>query len=232
MTAVLFDLDGVLVDVTRSYHLTIRKVVSHFTGRPVTTGDITEIKNLGNANNDWEAARLLIIRRGKHIPATEITKKFQQIHLGKNRKGLILQDKWLADPDILCWIKTRFSTGIVTGRPGPEADFALKRFDARHHFDVVVTMDDIPGKQGKPDPSGIKLALGKLGTNRGYYLGDTVDDMKAAAAARIMPVGVIPPGADPFYHRELLLKSGAFRVINSINDIGGVINETYNQHPS
>jgi HAD superfamily phosphatase len=41
----IFDMDGVLVDVTESFRETIRQTVEHFTGRQITFEQIQDYKN-------------------------------------------------------------------------------------------------------------------------------------------------------------------------------------------
>ena len=51
--AIVFDMDGVLVDVTESYRETIVKTVEHFTSQTISRDSIQEYKNQGGWNNDW-----------------------------------------------------------------------------------------------------------------------------------------------------------------------------------
>ena len=48
---IVFDMDGVLVEVTESYRDTIIATVKHFTGREITNLMIQEYKNSGGFNN-------------------------------------------------------------------------------------------------------------------------------------------------------------------------------------
>ena len=49
---IVFDMDGVLVDVTDSYRETIRDTVRQFTGISITHTEIQAAKNRGGSNND------------------------------------------------------------------------------------------------------------------------------------------------------------------------------------
>ncbi len=53
MDAILFDMDGVLADVSLSQHRAIIDTAAHF-GVKITKDDIVRIKMAGNANNDWD----------------------------------------------------------------------------------------------------------------------------------------------------------------------------------
>ena len=52
---IVFDMDGVLVDVSQSYRETIRETVRHFGGPDVSHERIQDYKNSGGWNNDLGA---------------------------------------------------------------------------------------------------------------------------------------------------------------------------------
>ncbi|MDQ7055288.1 MAG: hypothetical protein Q9M89_01790 [Persephonella sp.] len=53
---IIFDVDGVLIDVTKSYHYSIKDTVSYFTGKEVPKEELLDIKFSFNINNDWDAS--------------------------------------------------------------------------------------------------------------------------------------------------------------------------------
>lgn len=68
--------------------------------------------------------------------------------------------------------------GIITGRVGPEVDFALEMLEAlsgERWWEVVVPADLAP----KPDPRALRLALAALSdpVRAALYVGDTGDDL-------------------------------------------------------
>lgn len=223
MTAVLFDMDGVLVDVSRSYREAVRQTVCLFSGHTVSDERIRFLKNKGGYNNDWDLTRHLLKEKGFDLTAEEVIDTFQNIYLGRSFDGLIRNEKWLLRKDLLEDIRRRFKTGIVTGRPRRETEFVLARFSAADAFSVVVTMDDLPEDKNKPDPAGILAALKALEERKGFYFGDTVDDMKAALRASITPVGVT--GAGPYRKEQsrILRENGAAAVLKHINELMGVL---------
>ena len=60
--AVLFDMDGVLVDVSGSYRRAILNTAAHF-GRAVTADDVQRLKDRGGFNDDWKLTYALLARR-------------------------------------------------------------------------------------------------------------------------------------------------------------------------
>lgn len=223
MTAVLFDMDGVLVDVSRSYLVTIQKTVEFFLGNLIGLSEIQEYKNRVGMNNDWDLTECLLRERGKPVAKKDIIDIFQDIYLGYEFDGLIRNEKWLMNRDILDQVAALYPTGIVTGRPRMEASYVLKRFDVTDYFRVLVTMDDVPPDKNKPDPYGIVLAMQRLSASSAYFIGDTVDDMVAAIGAGVIPVGVVSSGSDPKTQEEVLIRHGASRILHNVNAIVEVI---------
>lgn len=219
MRAVLFDMDGVLVDVSRSYRLTIKKTVEYFLGQVISFSQIQEYKNRGGFNNDWDLTEIILKDYAKKIEKKTIIDVFQGVYLGENYNGLIKNEKWLLDMKILENIKKSFKLGIITGRPRKEACYALERFGTEAYFPVLVTMDDMPLKKAKPDPFGIRLALKRLSTHEAFYVGDTIDDMMAARRANVIPIGVISNAIGYKRQKDLFLSSGAQWVLRDINNI-------------
>jgi len=219
MKAVIFDMDGVLVDVSRSYRLTIKKTAEYFLGQDIHISQIQEYKNKGGFNNDWDLTERILNDNGKKISKEMIVNVFQRFYLGEKHNGLIKNEEWLLDGNILEHIQKNFKTGIVTGRPKKEAFYVLERFQKKSFFSVLITMDDVPSNKVKPDPFGIQLALQKLKSHKAFYVGDTVDDMKAATRANIIPIGVASDTKKYEEQSKLLLNHGAKWILKDINDI-------------
>jgi HAD superfamily hydrolase (TIGR01548 family) len=212
-TALLFDMDGVLIDVSASYRFAIQLTVEHFLGLKVTAAAIQEYKNRGGANDDWQLTRRIILDNGKDIALERVVEKFQEHYRGD---GLRLNEKWLLDKDKLARLKKDYCTGIVTGRNREEAGYALDRFGTRPYFDEIVTIDDLPPGRGKPDPLGIATIMARLRAGKACYFGDTIDDMRAATAAGAIAIGVLNPAFPAAGQERLLEESGARLVLPHI----------------
>ncbi len=212
----LFDLDGVIADVSESYRLAIRYTAASF-GVEIAPGDIDEVKSAGDANDDWVVTDRLLRAAGVEADFDEIVRRFQMIYLGDgDRPGLRERERSLLDPkDLRAAVGDR-PVGVVTGRPRTEAEWFLRRIGLDSMVDVLIAREDAPLK---PDPRGVELALDRLGIRTAWFLGDTEDDLLAARRVRgrrVLPVGVVPTGAvDPSRLRRRLFDAGAGAIVDA-----------------
>lgn len=150
--AVLFDMDGVLVEVAGSYREAIVQTAAHF-GVTVMHADIDAIKAAGGANNDWVVTQRLVEKAlapaagssssgGAAATATvptlaEVTAVFERLYQGDpsaasvtGRAGLKATESALLTRDQLLEVKARCPGGIavVTGRPRADAAEAIARY--------------------------------------------------------------------------------------------------------
>ncbi|MDP8256793.1 MAG: histidinol-phosphate transaminase [Candidatus Alcyoniella australis] len=215
--ALLLDMDGVLVDVSRSYRTAIAQTAEHFLGRPVSQEQIQAAKQRGGAANDWELTRQIVLDGGTEVSLEQVTEHFQRLYIGTQKNpGLRLSERWLPEAGLLERLGRERPLAVVTARPRAEALWTLERFNALELFDALVCAQDAPAK---PDPAGLVLALERLGCCAGDYAGDSVDDVAAARACGIRPIGVLPAGIDSPDIAAALAEAGAVRMIGSINEL-------------
>lgn len=219
---VLFDLDGVLINVNQSYLQAIRETVGFFSNKPPEPEEIHAQKQTGGFNNDWDLTCFLLEQRGVKPPRKRVIEKFQELYLGTNFNGLIKKEKPLFKKDFLERLSAKYGMGIVTGRPKQEAIYALEKMGILHLFQSIITLDDVPPGRGKPDPLGLELALKELGSNHGIYIGDNPDDMQAARGAGLIPVGCLPPGFTA-KDQEALKRAGAKKILENIYDLEEIL---------
>lgn len=226
--ALLFDIDGVLVDVSRSYRRAIEETVDHFTGRDLMPGAVQRYKNYGGFNDDWKLTHAIITDTGIEVPLSRVIEEFQDRYRGDNWDGFIGEEPPIIKEQTLETLRQHDSImGIVTGRPEAEAEWTLKRFGWKKYFPLLVAKERQDGRP-KPDPYPLQHALTLLkAANRptaaenAVYVGDSVDDMEAARAADMWAVGVVPPydEVDPGEHAALLKERGAHFVSRDVNKL-------------
>ncbi len=220
---IVFDMDGVLVEVSESYRATIVETVKLFTGQSISRELIQEYKNQGGWNNDWSLSQKICADLGHAIDYETVVARFNEIFFGdSNRPGLMERERWLPLPGMLERLNSRFDLGIFTGRLRYEAQITLDRFAATLPIEVLVGADDV--EQQKPHPEGL-LKIAALDRERPLlYVGDTVDDARASRAAGVPFVGV---AADTHGHRAELIRlfeqEQAAHIIENINELEGIV---------
>src|SRR5207245_1653316 len=126
---IVFDMDGVLVEVTESYRATIQATVKHFTGAEPTRTDIQDWKNRGGFNDDWKLSSHMIRELGHEIPFDTVVDRFQQIfHGDATNPGLIQHEVWLATEGLFQRLSAAHRLAVFTGRLRWEAHVTLNRF--------------------------------------------------------------------------------------------------------
>jgi HAD superfamily phosphatase len=212
---IIFDMDGVLVDVSESYRETIVKTVEHFTGRRITRESIQDYKNAGGWNNDWALSQKICADLGVEVQYQAIVDHFNDLFL---KQGMIHRERWLPKNGFFENLCGRFDLAIFTGRNQEEVGVTLRREACHDRFCMIVSSDDVVN--GKPDPEGLLKIAAQHPGKQLLYVGDTVDDARSARAANVPFLGVVgpeTPGRDAVV--ALLQSEGAIRVLSDINEI-------------
>jgi len=211
----VFDMDGVLVDVSESYRETIVRTVEHFTGKTISRELIQDYKNQGGWNNDWALSQKICSDLGVELPYATVVEYFNRLFLGE---GFIHRERWLPRNGLLERLNEKFEFAIFTGRTTEEAEITLNREGLRERF-LLVSADDV--EREKPAPDGLLKIAALRPAKKLLYVGDTVDDARCARAANVPFIGIAAPNSP---RRDELLQllqlEGAIQVLGDINEIG------------
>ncbi len=244
---VVFDIDGVVRDVSNSYRRAIADTVEEFTGgayRP-TPVDIDQLKSEGIWNNDWEASQELIYRhletQGQSrqelsLDYDAIVNFFQGRYRGtdpNNWTGYICHEPLLLQPAYLEQLsKAGIPWGFFSGATRASANYVLEGRLGLQSV-VLIAMEDAPGK---PDPTGLFATVRLLEEGLDnlpavVYVGDTVADMYTVEKARNINqnrswigVGILPPHVQETATRrdayaEGLQQAGAAIVLSNVQEL-------------
>ena len=219
---IVFDMDGVLAEVTESYREAIVQTVEHFTGQHIARDLIQDYKNQGGWNNDWALSQKIAADLGVEIPYNVVVDYFNEIFIGRNGDGLIQREQWFPQPGLLERLRQRFALAIFTGRLQYEAEITLKRFAPDCPFDPLLCAEHVT--KSKPAPDGL-LAIQRLNPGRKlWYVGDTVDDARSARAAGVPFIGIAAqnhPRRDEIL--RLFREEQAVAVLENVNEIEGAL---------
>lgn len=212
---IIFDVDGVLVDVRESYQRTVLETVRHFTGKRVGRRELHEWKNRSGFNDDWTLTHAWVNKLGARFSYEDVKKQFEGFYWADGKHGNVAGERWLLPAKQLKRLSRRAKLAIFTGRTRAELSHTLERFDMRRYFSTIVTVESI--SKPKPDPEGLLQILDGLPASKAIYLGDNVDDALAAKAASMAFVGVLPRGSV-----ERRVRAGRLRALGARTILGEV----------
>lgn len=193
LQAVLFDLDGTLVDtvelILESFRYTTRTVLE----REIPDAELME----------FVGCPLVVQMRGfDEQRADELVTVYREYNA-------LVHDRLIKGypgvETVLAELRRRdIPMGVVTSKSRAVAKKGLDRFGLGEYFDVMIASDDV--EIHKPDPHPLRVASGMMGVDLSscIYLGDSPHDMTAALAGDAIAVAALW-GAFP---RETVLKPG------------------------
>jgi len=200
----VFDVDGVIIDVSQTYHVAIQKTVEHYLEKNIPLEEVKSYKFRWGINNDYYASYAIIALKKYGVPEGEIKKLSVE---SQNAVALRLKEsfnlpltveevtqtfiehferlkdreKLLLEPFVFEWLKRKgYKLGVLTGRPRTDLEYSFKKFNLWDKFDVIVDDDTIGDiSLRKPNPYALRHTLALLGAkpdDEKYYFGDTVAD--------------------------------------------------------
>lgn len=209
----IFDVDGVLVDVRGTYWLSALETVRFLSGRRVTYKQLHEWKSRPGFNDDWRMTAAWVTTLGRPTTYEEARETFNRFYWGTNGKpGNVCNEKLVVTARQIERWAARYELNIFTGRTRREFSHTFDRWPATRHFRTVITMDDV--KRMKPHPDGLRKILGRRDPARALYLGDNIDDALAARNAGIPFLAVVPPGAP-----DARKRAAAFRKLGALGQL-------------
>lgn len=195
VSAILFDVDGTLVDTYRLYLESYRRALAPFLGRAPSDEEIL-------ARNPSSERRLLEGWIGAEQTAechAALCRHYEELH------GALAEGLYDGVREMLAHLRSAgLPLGVVTGK-GRRAWEVTQRALDLGDFAVVVTDGEMD--EPKPHPGGLLTALDALGTpaESAVYIGDSVADLRAGRAAGMRVGAALWPKTAPG-ERELFLE--------------------------
>ena len=210
--AVVFDIDGTLVDSLDAYRIVAERAAAPY-GVAITEAVVREALN--TTQPFWELALPAdCVDRGATMAA--LTREAARLWPAVLREhGRVFAD---AGPVLRALRDRGAKLGIVTGSRRGSLQ-ALRDAGLLALFDAVVTGEDV--QRRKPDPEGLVRCLTALQIDPpdAVYVGDTPLDVQAGRAAGMFAVGVLGGAADS----ARLAACGPYRVVASLTRLAGAI---------
>ncbi|GGI62623.1 HAD superfamily hydrolase (TIGR01549 family) [Limosilactobacillus caviae] len=188
----IFDIDGTLIDTLDMYMpAMIDTLAKH--GHPVAPEKVEQTKHDLFGITGRDALRLAGISEAE-IPEIQqdwFDLAYQRADRAKVIKGI---------PEVLTALADREDAkiAIATSKLADEyQDYFVDKYDFAKLFKIAITSADT--KKHKPAPDPILAAMDKMGADPAttVYVGDTINDMKAAHAAGAKFAGALYSSANP-----------------------------------
>ena len=178
--AVLFDLDGTLIDTIELIRVSMRHATRTVLGHEIP--DAQSMENVGQP-------LLEQFRQLAPEHADELLQAYRSFNMAHHDE---LSAAYPGTLETLQELQRRgIPMGIVTSKGSQAAIRGIDRFGLRPFFEVVITADDVA--RHKPDPFPLTVAAERLGVALGYcmYVGDSPHDMRAAIAGGAVAVAAL-----------------------------------------
>ena len=188
----IFDIDGTLIDTIDMYMPAMIDTLAQH-GHPVAPDKVEQTKHDLFGITGRDALRLAGISE-EEIP--EMLKDWFDLAYQRADQAKVIE----GIPEMLNTLANREDAkiAIATSKLADEyQEYFVNKYNFAKLFKVAVTSADT--KKHKPDPDPILAAMDKMGADPAttVYVGDTINDMKAAHAAGAKFAGALYSSANP-----------------------------------
>ncbi len=188
----IFDIDGTLIDTIDMYMPAMIDTLAQH-GHPVAPDKVEQTKHDLFGITGQDALRLAGISE-EEIP--EMLKDWFDLAYQRADRAKVIE----GIPEMLNTLANREDAkiAIATSKLADEyQEYFVNKYDFAKLFKVAITSADT--KKHKPAPDPILAAMDKMGADPAttVYVGDTINDMKAAHAAGAKFAGALYSSANP-----------------------------------
>ncbi len=172
---IIFDVDGVIVDVKDSYHRCMKETAEHFLGRSLGIDEVRRLKFQSGINNDYQATLYIIKSLGGEADIKDVMEVFDKKYGKlKDREHLILSHEFFKS------LKDKgLKLGVLTGRPRRDLEYTFGRFGLFEYFDCIVDDDTIEEVSlRKHNPYALYFCVSRMGVKECVYVGDSLADYR------------------------------------------------------
>lgn len=206
--AVLFDMDGVLVDSLKANYLHLNSLLRHFGKDMLSFEDYQE--NYWGSHFSEQIKKIFgKISKKKYVEMKNYYVKISSSFV-KNQK-LYPNVK-----SILRILRKKYKLALVTSTLNKITKKILEYFSLRKFFDIVIDGEMV--KNPKPAPDAVLLACKKLKIKpkEAVYIGDNFQDVEAGKKAGCLTIAIATTSS-----KEEL--KNADKIINNLNELVKVI---------
>ena len=216
----IFDMDGTIIDTSKSYCRILVECYEHFTGQKIDYDiDVKPVKHMGGYNNDWDLLMYLFEKNGFKVEYKSLQDYYAEHYCNENFEGYINIEEAILDRNYLADLAKDYNLTVFTGRYEHEAKYTLKRLNILDLFTQIIGYEHVGDGFQKPNPKGVNIIKSNVSSNKIYYMGDTVDDMLAAKSGGVIGVGCLPPQDKSQTLVDCMKRAGAYTVLTNIYEL-------------
>jgi beta-phosphoglucomutase len=205
--AVLFDMDGVVIDSEPVHERTLR-VASERLGHKMTQTELSQLKGM---NQEASADRLKSLASTINVDSAEIIQIRAQVF---NE----LMDEVRLMPHVLKFIEhlrdSEILVALTTSSGGPGLMKIFDRFNLYRYFDVVVTGDHVTHSKPHPEPYLVTTELLGIRPDNCLVVEDSVNGIISATAAGCSAIGLTTS-----FPKQKLIGAGAIFSIDTFEEL-------------
>lgn len=209
--AIVFDLDGTLVNSAPDIHAAANRMLADVGEEPLSLETVTSFIGNGIPN----LVRLVLESRGIPGAREEEMRALMLKHYTAHPADLTLPYPGVL-PLLEALKAAGYPLGVCTNKFRAPAVQILEALDLMKFFGVVIGGDSLPVK--KPDPAPLFAAYEALNTASGIYVGDSEVDAETAQAARV-PFALYSGG----YRKTPVSELPATVVFDHFDDLEGLL---------
>ena len=188
MTAIVFDLDGTLIDSVGDIHAALNQMLARAGHGPLGKDTVTSFVGKGSSN--------LVKRVIDHVGLpndaashTNYLSEFLDIYTSAPAKFTTVFDQ--VHEVLTDFQLSGIALGLCTNKPEGATDVVLKEFGLTAFFGSIVGGDRLPSR--KPNPAMLHLVMKELAVERCLFVGDSEVDVATAKAAGL-PIALFTRG--------------------------------------
>jgi phosphoglycolate phosphatase len=217
--AVIFDLDGTLIDSVGDIHAALNDVLQIRDAPPLDLATVRSFIGKGSAN--------LVMRalNAQNLPADEAScatglADFLRLYSAGAADLTTVFDGAI---DSLTWLQdSGFRLGICTNKPLAPTKIVLDQFGLTKFFDTVIGGDQLASR--KPDPEMLNHAMASIDVKSCLFVGDSEIDRDTAAAAG-QPFALFTKG----YRKTSIESLSPEYYFHDFNELKDIVNLEFKQ---
>jgi HAD superfamily hydrolase (TIGR01509 family) len=214
ITALAFDFDGTLVDISKPYSMAFNETLRNF-GLPLT--DPIELYRRGAVDLKTQFAEVFSRVDADKNLLQRCLKMYREIYKQIHLKYLKRLDNAL---DTVRELHSRgFKLALIGGRPLSEVEPELEFLGMRDCLDLVLTSEAVDRPKPAPDIVQRAAEFWNISPEQILVVGDSPDDIVAAKSAGAFSAGI----CSGYFSKEAIAKAKPDFLLDSVSDVLDIV---------